>query len=143
MKAEKVILSFIALLIGLAAAGIAFYFYQSSSNIKQPEAEVASSSIEPTETPTNQDSSLLITKPQDGTVIDASQITVSGSTTPDATVILRTETTEEVGISNSQGEFTMTIQLSDGVNPVNILSISKDGTQSEKTITITNTDEDF
>jgi hypothetical protein len=86
MKQERVILSFIMVLIGLAFAGIIFYFYQSSKVIPDSKDKTTQGlSPTPTLAPTL---FLTLDDPRDESIADKKTIRVAGKTNPEATVIV-------------------------------------------------------
>src|SRR5689334_8491471 len=94
MKIEKIALSFIAVIIGLLVAGIAFFLYQSTKTI--PSSKIPKITITnptPTLVPTI---FLSIDKPLDGTVVAQKSITISGKTKNDTTLVVSTQTDDQV-----------------------------------------------
>src|SRR3989344_3757496 len=94
MKQERVILSFIAVFIGLIVAGIAFYFYQSTKTVSTSKSERLEN---PTPTPTQNPSLFLqVFEPKDEQIVDRKTVTISGKTKPEATVVILTTSGEEI-----------------------------------------------
>src|SRR5438552_878483 len=94
MKAERVIVSFFAVIVGLAAAGIAFYFYQGTKINHAPQQKQLSSIVTPTPTP-DASQLLQVDSPKDEFVSNTQSITVSGETTSNATVLISTEDADQ------------------------------------------------
>lgn len=144
MSKEKVVLSFIAVLAGLLVAGIAFYFYQSTKVIPQNKIKNISVSQEPTPTITIKSNLFLeIDKPKDETVIDKKIITVSGKTLSDAVIIISTNSTDEVVTPAGNGDFSTTINITDGQNQIEITAIAPNGEEQTAIRTITYSTETF
>lgn len=143
MKKERIILSFFALLIGLAVAGGAFYVYQTTRN--QKPAEVMSETIVdiPSPTPQPNQNLLIIEKPQNEDVISSQSVTISGKTLPNTTIVAQTESEEQVAKAQSNGSFQMTVDIEDGVNVIQITAIYEDGSQNSQKLTITHSEEEF
>lgn len=141
MKKERFILSLIAILIGLAVAGVAFYLYQMTRVIPDTENK-NTPKISPTPTP---DSSLIleVDTPKDEEVVTRKTITVSGKTVPDATVIVSSETADEVATPAKNGNFSVTLTIGDGANVILITAIFPDGTEKKITKTVTYSTETF
>lgn len=142
MKTERVILSFIALLIGLSVAGGAFYLYQSTKVV--PTTKNKTVTVKPP-TPTPDTSSYILTidSPKDEEVVNKKTITIAGKTARDATVIITTENDEQVILPAQNGNFSTTQTISDGGNIIQITAVFPDG--NEKTIkrTVSITSENF
>lgn len=124
MKQEKVILSFVAILIGLAVAGAAFFLYQSSKNITTKNT--ISQNITPTPT---QESSLflILDEPKDEFLSNKRAIKIAGKTMPTAIVLIITFSGQEVIRPSSIGDFSTTIQLTEGLNYLRVQAIDENG----------------
>jgi len=142
MRKERVILSFIALLIGLAVAGGAFYLYQQTQNKPQEVKSETVVSI-PTPTPDGDSELLVIEKPKNEDVISSKTLTVSGKTLPESTVVAQTEVDEQVAISSNNGDFQFTIEVEGGLNIISITAVLPDGTEVNEERVITYSEEDF
>ena len=141
MKTEKIILSFIAVLIGLLVAGISFYFYESAKTISS--SQIKSISLTPP-TPTPKPSIYLtLDTPQDEQVFNQKTITVSGKTSPTATVSILTESNEQVITPAQNGNFSTTITIDDDENILDIIAISPNGEEIRTTRTVTFSTESF
>lgn len=141
MKAEKVVLSFIAVAIGLAVAGIAFYLYQSSKVL--PESETKTVSAKPSPSPTESGFFLSVSEPADEAVYNKKVVKISGKTTSDATVIIITETDQEIIHPNRSGDFSTTVNISDGQNLIRISALSKQGEEKSVDKIVTFSTEEF
>src|ERR1035437_1817080 len=125
MKQERVILSFVAVLIGLLAAGIAFYFYQSTKTVSTPNQITLNA---PTPTPTPKPNVYItLSNPNDEEVTDSKTLTVSGKTNPGATIIIYTDGDQQVIQPTGQGDFSATLTLGSGENLLKITSILPSG----------------
>lgn len=143
MKSERIILSFVAVLVGLVVAGIAFYFYQMTKTVSEPEEQQKTAAkMQPTPTP---DKSLFLSvdNPKDGEVVSKKTITISGKTTPDATIIISTENADEVVQPAKNGNFTTTETINDGSNLMQITAIFQNGEEKRVQRTVTYSTEDF
>jgi len=141
MKKEKIVLAFIAALIGLLVAGVAFYIYQSSRADNISKLKTIPSVQNPTQKVEHV--FLNLTNPQDEAVIDKKVVQVSGTTKPDATIIVLTQLDQKVVTPSTEGDFSTTVNIDDGQNIIEITAIAPNG--EEKTIkrTITFSTEDF
>lgn len=141
MKKEKVILSFIATLIGLMVAGGAFYFYESSKTV--PPSKIKTITIA-APTPTPEPSIFLsLEKPKDEEVVSKKIITISGKTIPDAIVSIITENSQDIITPALNGDFSTTINVEDGQNLIETTAIAPNGESVKLTRTVTFSTEEF
>ncbi len=144
MKAEKVVLSFVAVLVGLIAAGIAFYLYQATRTVPPPQTKPIT--IAPSPTPaflSDKDHLLKIDNPKNEGVFDKKLITVSGKTVTGSAIIVSTEDNDQVVTPASNGDFTLTATIPDGTSIMMIKSIFPDGTEKKESRTVTFSTESF
>lgn len=134
MKQERVILSFIMVLIGLLVAGAAFYFYQSTKVVSSKSTVSSKTLITPTPLPSI---FLSINTPNNETVVSNKSVFISGKTSVDATVIIITEAEQIVLKPSLQGDFSTTLIIDNGQNLIRIQSISPNGeiASAERTVT--------
>jgi hypothetical protein len=142
MKQERVILSFIMVLIGLLVAGAAFYFYQSTKNVSSSTTNIITAKNTPTPTPSPK-IYLTLNQFADEQVVSDKTFKISGKTNYDATVIIITDGNQEVLQPSTQGDFSTTITLSDDQNIIQIMSILPGGETTSIQRTVTYSTEDF
>ncbi|HUD44811.1 MAG TPA: hypothetical protein VMR41_04670 [Patescibacteria group bacterium] len=145
MKSERIILSFIAVLVGLMAAGGTYFIYQhyvKSSN-KSSVLNAAVKQITPTQTPRNSNDYLIIQNPSDEMVTDSRSLQVNGKATKDSTIIVSTPSTDQVAIASADGSFSLTTTLDDDTNILQITAIFPDGSEQKTLKTVTYSTEDF
>ena len=141
MKQERVILAFIAVLIGLLAAGVAFYFYQSTKTVSPSNTNIVNTkSPTPTPRPTIY---LSLQNPTDESVVANKTLKISGKTNPGATIMIATASDQEIIQPTQMGDFTTTITLNDGENLIKILVVLPDGETTSLQRTVTYSTEDF
>lgn len=97
--------------------------------------------IKPTPTPTGTDT-LTIQSPLPEAIEPKNETLVSGSVTPESIVVIESEGTEAVAVSNSQGSFAGKITLGEGKNDIVVTSYTKGKVQMQ-TVTVYYTPEDF
>lgn len=134
MKQERVILSFIMVLIGLLVAGTLFYFYQSNKKVPQ----IITAQLTPTPTPiASEKVKLSISSPSDESVVTNKNLTISGITNPGATVVIITGSDQDVETANSKGQYSGSITLSNDQNLITVISTLPTGEsrQAQETIT--------
>lgn len=141
MKQERVVLSFIMVLIGLVVAGAAFFFYQATKPNTPTEANT---NVNVSPTPVIDSGFFLkVFSPKDESLADRKTIAVSGKTTPDATVVILTTSTHEVVKPSSQGDFTTNVTIDDGANYIKIQAIAPNGEIETVELVVSYTTEDF
>lgn len=141
MKAEKLILSFIATLLGLLVAGVAFYAYQATKTITPNNTKTISLA---TPTPTHVPSVFLtVDRPKNEEVVKSKVLTVSGKSTSNAVVIVITDSLDDVITPSLTGDFSTTVNLDDGQNVLEIISIAPNGESIRIKKTVTYSQEEF
>ncbi|HZJ18413.1 MAG TPA: hypothetical protein VFD45_02230 [Patescibacteria group bacterium] len=141
MKKEKTVLALLAIVIGLVFAGIAFYFYQYTKILPQFKANPI---LVKAPSPTPESTIFLsINNPSDEKLSDKKIVTVSGKTNPDAIIAIFTKSDFDILKPSLAGDFSTTVNISDGVNIIRITAIAPNG--EEKTIerTVSFTTEEF
>ena len=141
MKTERIVISFIAAIIGILVAGVAFYFYQSTKTLSPAKSKSVSITA-PTPTPVSS-IFLAVENPKDEQVFDTKTITINGKTTPEATIIITTDLGDQV-ISPSQiGAFSTTVTLDSDQNKIEIIAIAPNGEETRVIKTVTFSTETF
>lgn len=145
MKAERVILSFIAILVGLFAAGVAFYLYQSTRSLPAQSAQPISiakptSAVAPTPDTANY---LTIDTPKDEEVFNKKSISVTGKTVAGATVIVSSEDGDQVAEPAANGSFNLTAAIPDGTSILRITAVLPTGEEIVENKVVTFTTENF
>jgi hypothetical protein len=145
MKAERVILSFIAILVGLFAAGVAFYLYQSTKSLPAQSAKpIAIAKPTSAVTPMLEDSSFLtIDQPKDEEVFNKKTISINGKTVSGATVLVSTDDGDQVVEPAANGSFSLTATIPDGTSILRITSALPTGEEKTLTKVVTFSTENF
>ncbi len=141
MNSEKLILSLIAIFSGLLVAFIIFFIYQSTKTIS-PNKITSFNIVKPSPTP-KPTVFLTIDTPVDQTVTSSKSVTISGKTSPDATVIVNSLTDDQVVTPSTTGNYSVTLTLSNGENLITLTAVSADGNEVSQQITLTYSTEDF
>lgn len=141
MKKEKIILSFIAALIGTLVAVVGFYFYQSAKKIDPTEIKRITINS-PSPSPVSS-IYLTINKPKDEEVVDDKIITVSGKTIPGAKIIILTQGNAEAAEASTDGSFTTDITIDSDENIIEISAFAPNGEVAKVKRVITYTTESF
>lgn len=141
MKTERILLAFIAVVVGLLVAGIAFFVYQTTKAI--PPSKIPTITISnPTPTP-QANIFISLAQPADESVVDKRSLTITGKTNPDATIVLNSQTDDQVVTPSSSGNFSITTTLDDGENVFTLTAINNVGEETTKTFTVTYSTEEF
>lgn len=137
MSKEKVILSFVAIMIGLTVAGVGFYLYQTTKALPQDKQE-SSIKIKPSSTPLPT-VLLVIDEPKDEKVVDNPVVKIVGKTDPEAMIVILTDSDEQVLNPTASGDFSTTVTLEKGANIIEITAVGQDGNTNsiERTVTYT------
>ena len=141
MKTEKLILSFIATILGLGFAGLAFYIFQATKTIT-PNNTKTISFVSPTPTPAPS-VFLTVDRPKDEEVVNSKILNVSGRSTSNAVVIVITGSSEDVITPSMSGDFSTTVNLSEDQNVLEIISIAPNGESIRIKKTVTYSQEEF
>ena len=143
MKKEKVILSFVAILIGLLVAAVIFYLYQATKTISPNK--ITTIALKPTATPKPSLAPffLSVDAPADQSVVSSMTLSVSGKTEPTATVVVITPVDQQIISPASSGDFSTTVTINNGENPIEITAIGTDGQETKVLKTVTFTTESF
>ncbi len=142
MKAEKIVLSFVAVLVGLIAAGGAFYLYQ-ATKIVSGENNDPLEAINPSPAENNNDYLFIIDSPKDEEVFDKRSINIKGKTLPGTTIIASSDDIDEIVTPAENGNFTLTMSIPEGTSVLNFAAIFPDGNEKIIKKTVTFTTEDF
>jgi len=140
MSKEKIILSSVAIIVGLAVAGATFYLYQSTKVISPKELKNIAASPTPTPLPSF---FLAIDSPKDEDVVTKKVVSVSGKTTTDATIAVVTSVDEKVVAPDRNGNFSTTVSIDNDQNVITITAVSSAGEEKTITRTVTFSTEDF
>lgn len=143
MKAEKIVLSFVAILVGLVAAGIAFYLYQTTKTLPNSEVTPLAAIISPTPADADDKYLLSLETPRDEEVFDKRSVTIKGKTLPGSTVLVSSDSEDEVVTPADDGSFTLTKTIPDGTSILRITSIFPDGYEKTEIRTVTFSTESF
>jgi hypothetical protein len=146
MKTEKVVISFVAALLGLIVAFVAFYFYQSSKVLPKSQTTIASKNsttkIRPTPTP-DKTFFLTLESPANESVTTNKSIEVTGRTSPNATIVALTPTDQQVVTPSQSGTYSISTTIGDGANVIEITAIAPNGEEKSVSATVTYSTEDF
>lgn len=143
LKKEMFLAITFGLILGVVAA---FAIARTPKNIlgmkdkstDQPKQEEVAE--EPTSTPAVS-SNLEILIPDDQAFVQENEVTVSGKSQPQSTIIITTPFDENVVMASDDGTFSSKISLEEGPNEILVVSLKDDKTE-EKTINVNYTKEE-
>ena len=141
MKQERVILSFIMVLIGLLVAGGIFYFYQSTKTVSPSNINIVNR-VTPSPTPEPK-IYLSLDEPTNETVVSNKTLTIKGNANPNATILIITNSDQQVIQPSTLGDFSTTVTLDDDQNLIQVRSILPSGETSFIQRTVTYSTEAF
>lgn len=79
---------------------------------------------------------LSIIKPENESVLNQQKITVSGSTIPNAELVILWESGESIIEADDTGNFSTEIGLISGINEINVTALSEDGEETTEIINV-------
>lgn len=97
----------------------------------RPLSEVTALPQEPQEV-----SDLIVTQPEDKLVVSEDTITIKGSATPRATVVILTPAQEAVLEAKTDGSFEEEVELDGGPNEIVVKSFDEQGRESTQELTV-------
>jgi len=80
--------------------------------------------------------SLIISSPENNTIVNQAKVEISGQTVAQATVIILFEEGEEVFQVDEKGEFSQEINLVGGANEIKITAFDAEGNETNKTLNL-------
>ena len=141
MRKEKIILSIAAGIVGILVALGAFFFYQSTKQLRSNQIKKIT-----IETPTpNPESGMFIkiSTPKDEEVVEDRVIKVSGKTVANSKIVVLSDTFQQAGVADDSGNFSIDITLSENENILQISSISPNGEIAKTERVVTYSTESF
>jgi hypothetical protein len=78
-----------------------------------------------------------ILTPQNESIVEKEELTISGTTTPNSVVVVNTISDIVHSTSSESGEFDIDIKLESGINILHVTTIDNDDNQLEKEILVT------
>lgn len=136
MKKEAFFAIFIGIVVGL---GITFGIYKIKKSKTTPiDQQMKDLGQKPTPTPpTDSQQKLLITSPQDETVLSDTTLRVSGKAEANEMIVISVNDTDYITQADSIGAFAKDVELSVGGNIIEVTAISIDGKQTKVTQNVT------
>lgn len=144
MRKEVLIAIVLGFVLGLV---ITFGLWSANKAMKSKETlteteETTTPTLVPTPTPA-QVFSLAILAPEDESVQNKEKVTVSGTTEPEAQVVVIGEKDEKIVTADSKGKFEAEIMLENGTNEITVSAANEAGDEVTKTISVVYTTVEF
>lgn len=140
---EKILIIFIASILGLLITTGIFYIYQSTKNVPIPDTKQIAG-IATTPTPKVESNQVLVVEePKDEAVVNKRTIEIKGKTKPNNTVVISSGQEDVVGNASSEGNFALTLDIEAGANKIVTRSIDDAGNETIDERVITYNSEDF
>lgn len=141
---ERLIIIFVAIIAGLFITSAGFFIYQTTKSQKDTKTVAAKQTVTPVEEKKDEGSIYVkVSEPMDEVVMSKRTVVVKGSTNPENIIIISSNI-EDVEVKPSQqGDFSATIDIDSGVNPITTRALAPDGTQAVDIRTVAYTTEDF
>jgi len=140
MKKEVLLAIIIGFSLGLV---ITFGVWKANKALKEvapkqqlPPSQVQEEEKTPSPTPPSSQLSLVITSPEDNSIINKEKVNISGKTSPAATVVITYEEGEKIIETDENGNFTTEITLIGGANEITISAYDEEGNEVTKTLNL-------
>lgn len=146
MIKEFLLTIFLGALLGFGVTG-AFFALSNKNKTATPSnmeisptpttADQMSTQVTTTPAASDNNSSLKITSPEDNSVLSDSKISIKGDSQPNSTIVISTPSKTFNGKANSNGVFSIDIELDSGINLIKINSVDSDDNQTETELNLT------
>lgn len=139
MKKEILIAIAIGFILGLVITfGIWTANKSLQQNTKTQKTDVSETQPIVTETlPTEEGQiPLIISSPEDNSLVDQEKIEITGKTAAQATIVILYEEGEEVFQADEEGEFSQEITLVGGANEIKITAFDTEGNEANKILNL-------
>lgn len=128
----------VAILIGIILGGlVAFGIWRANlAFLPQKEETKTEQTASPTSKPDASLSSLIITQPENGSVIPESKVIIKGAAAPNSTVVILTESNDFVTQADKDGGFEQEAELEGGPNEITVTAYDDSGNETTQTLTL-------
>ena len=133
----------LAVIIGVLLGGVILYGINLANNSAKPasnEEKTEETNTNPTSTnPSNSSKLISITTPQDNAVVTDATISLKGTTKPNQNIAIVSESDDILTTSDSNGNFSSSINLINGENTISITVVDDRQSTSSSSITVIRT----
>lgn len=134
MNKDTVVASVIGFSLGLVAA-IALWVVPKIMPKPNTSSQIADKTVnqeQPSASEVNGASSFEITSPKDGEIVKSKDLNLTGKVTSATLVVVTTPTSSIVLTPSEKGEFSTSLTLTEGANPITVAAYTKDTNESQK-----------
>jgi len=124
-----------AIILGIILGGVIIYGIKFTNQATSTTGDIPEVTTTPTP-PFPPASSLKIISPQNHAVLFISEVTIQGTTLPNAHLAIIWEEDEAIIESDQLGNFSLPIELVGGENKITINAVNQDGLNQTKTLTV-------
>ena len=129
---------FVAVVLGgILGLAIAFGVWRANVALKSQSSETQKISTTNPETPAPTIGILLITEPDENSLVNTESVTLKGKAEPGSTIIVTTPTDAVTTVADNSGNWIANIKLSAGANGVSVTALNEQGEEFSTQITIT------
>lgn len=132
MRQEAVLAVIIGIILGL---GVTYGIYQVKNRMSPAENGTLSTELSVSPTPAINEK-LLVTSPEDESVVTDTQITISGTAESNQMIVIYVNERNYTTQADEIGAFAVKVPLDLLSNVIEVTAISTDGTQEKKSLTI-------
>ncbi|MDO8269831.1 MAG: hypothetical protein Q7T54_04145 [Candidatus Levybacteria bacterium] len=141
---ERLIIIFVAIIAGLFITTAGFFIYQSTKDQNDTPIEKKASTVTPQP---NQDKAggifVRVAEPNDESLTTKRTLVIKGSTNPENLIVVSTNIEDVQAKPTQEGNFSVSIDIDAGANPVITRAIAPDGSWTQDIRTITYSTEEF
>lgn len=140
---EKILIIFVASILGLLITTIAFYIYQTTKSTTA-DKKLENPIVKQENTPSPQSAgSLIIDEPKEDSVTDKRTVQIKGRAQPGSTIVVSSNTEDIAGQTADSGAFSFSIDIEAGVNKIITRAIQPDGSEIQDLRIVTFSTEEF
>lgn len=128
----------VAILIGAILGGaVAFGIWRANILLVPKKEAVQTQQTSPPAGQTTQEtSSLIITQPENNSILSEGKVTIKGAATPNSTVVILTNSKDLVTQADKDGAFEQEVELDGGPNEITITAHDDSGNETTQTLTL-------
>lgn len=127
----------VAILIGVILGALVAFGIWRANLALLPKKEAVQTEQQPLATQEEQKtSSLIITQPENNTIVSQDKVTIKGAASPNSTVVILTNLKDYVAETDKDGSFEQEIELEGGPNEILVTSYDEAGNETSQTLTL-------
>lgn len=128
-----------AIILGLILGAVIVAGYYRADQAKHSRLEPGTPTVTPEVSPNTQ--LLTITSPADGDIFNTPVATISGTTTPEARIVIVSENDQEIVKPSPNGYFNQEVELDGGTNRIQVSAINPTGDREDRILNLVYTTE--